>query len=335
MKKSLIALLVMTILTSCFSCKSFKINVNLDNTTGKTICLNRLEGGSMTTIKSVVAKDNQAVFKVKQSDNNDALHIMIDGWRRPLTFFADNQDVTIVGDYQKYNEIEVKASESQEKVNEVMALLNTIEDDEDIHFVALDFVKKNIDNPVGAYILYRYKWAFEMKEIEKLYAIMPADMQSGYKDEINEYIEGLKKTMPGEKFLDFTQKDINGNDFTLSELVGKPNAIILDFWASWCPDCRKANPDLVKIYNQFKDKGLEIVSISLDTDQAKWKKAIADDNLTWPYHVSDLKGWNNEVAQQYTISFIPQNLILDKNGVILDKNVPFEKMEELLSKLMK
>ena len=160
-------------------------------------------------------------------------------------------------------------------------------------------------------------------------------MQSGYKVEIQKYIEGLQKTQPGQPFIDFQQKDVNGDMFTLSELVRKSEIVIVDFWASWCPDCRKANPDLVKIYNQLNKKGLNIVSVSLDTDEAKWKKAIAADNLAWPYHVSDLKGWGNEVAGMYMIAFIPQNLIIDKNGNIIEKNLPFEKMEDLLSGLLK
>ena len=335
MKKSLIALLVMTVLTSCFSCKSFKVNVNLDNSNDKTVYLERLEDGKMMKIDSAVAKDNKVVFKVKQEENSDALHIMIDGWRRPLVFFADNQNVTITGDYQKYNEIMVLASESQTKLNEITKKIDMMEDEQEIYYVALDFVKQNIENPVGAYVLYRYKWAFELGDLENLYEIMPQDMQSGYKAEVKKYIEGLQKTQAGQPYIDFKQTDMNGNIFVMSDYIEKYEITIIDFWASWCPDCRKANPELVAIYDQFKDKGLNIVSVSLDTDEAKWKKAIADDNLSWPNHVSDLKGWNNEVAQMYMIAFIPQNLILDKNGMILEKNLPFEKMEDLLSSMLK
>ena len=330
MKKSLIALLVMTVLTSCFSCKSFKVNVNLENSTDKTVYLERLDGGEMVKIDSAVAKENTAIFKVRQSDNNDALYIMMDSWRRPLVFFADNQDVTVTGDCQKAGEIKIEASESQEKLNKITTELNMMEDEEEIHYAALKFVKENIDNPVGMYIMYRYKWAFELSDFNNLFEAIPADMQSSYKLAVEKYIENLKMTQPGQPYIDFTQTDLNGNIFTLSELVGKSEVIILDFWASWCPDCRKANPDLVKIYNEFKDKGLEIVSVSLDTDETAWKNAIEKDGLTWPVHVSDLKGWNNEVAQKYTIAFIPQNLIIGKNGLILEKNLPFEKMEDLL-----
>ena len=333
MKKLLIAVLVLMSMVSCT--KSFKINVNLENSTGKTVYLQRYDGTVMNNIDSVVAKDNMAVFKVKQSPNTDAYNIMIKGWRRSLTVFADNQNVTITGDYQKYNGINVLASETQEKLNKFTEEVDKIEDEQEIYYFVMDFVKQNIDNPVSAYALYRYKWAFSLEDMERLNETMPQDMQSAYKNLLSEYINALRRTLPGNKFIDFTQKDMNGNDFTMSNMIGSAKIIILDFWASWCPDCRKENPNLVAIYKEFKDKGLDIVSVSLDTDADAWKKAIADDNLTWKNHVSDLKGWKNAVAEKYTIAFIPQNLVLDAHGVILEKNLPDDKMREIISSILK
>ena len=330
MKKLVLALLVMV---GMVSCNTFKINVNLDNSEGKTVYLQRYVGTEMNTLDSVVAKDNQAVFKVKQSDNNDAYCIMVKGWKRPLTLFADNQDVMITGDYQKYNGITITASESQEKLNKFMSEVNTIEDDREIHYFVLDFVKQNIDNPIAPYALYRYKWSFELNDLKNLMAEMP-DMKSAYKDLVVEYTKGLEMTEVGMPFVPFVQKDVNGNDFNMKDIIGKSKIIILDFWASWCPDCRKENPGLVEVYNEFKNKGLDIVSVSLDVDEAAWKKAIADDNLSWPNHVSDLKGWANEAAGLYTIAYIPQNLIIDENGIIIKKNVPSERMKELLVSLL-
>ena len=331
MKKLVLALLVMV---GMVSCNTFKINVNLENSDGKTVYLQRYEGTEMNTLDSVIAKDNQAVFKVKQSDNTDAYCIMVKGWKRPLTLFADNQDVMISGDYQKYNGITITASESQEKLNKFMSEVNTIEDEMEIHYFVLDFVKQNIDNPIAPYALYRYKWSFELNDLKNLMVEMPSDMKSAYKDLVVEYMKGLEMTEVGMPFIPFVQKDVNGNDFNFKDIIGKSKIIILDFWASWCPDCRKENPGLVEVYKEFKDKGLDIVSVSLDVDEAAWKKAIEDDNLSWPNHVSDLKGWANEAAGLYTIAYIPQNLIIDENGIIVKKNVPSERMKELLVSIL-
>ena len=164
--------------------------------------------------------------------------------------------------------------------------------------------------------------------------VMPADMQSAYKDLVVDYIKGLEMTEVGKPFIPFVQKDVNGEDFNMKNIIGESKIIILDFWASWCPDCRKENPALVEVYNEFKDKGLDIVSVSLDMDEAAWKKAIADDNLAWKHHVSDLKGWNNEVAEMYRIAYIPQNIFIGENGVIVKKNVPAERMKEFLESFL-
>lgn len=331
MKKLFLALLVMV---SMVSCNSFKINVNLENSNGKTVYLQRYDGEKLVVLDSVVAKNNKSVFRVQRSENLDAFSLMMKGWRRSLTFFADNQDVEITGDYQKYNGINVLASESQAKLNKFLAEVNEIEDEQEIHYFVLDFVKQNIDNPLSPYVLYRYKWSFNIEDFKHLISVMPENMKSGYKCLVMNYMDGLTRTSAGQPYIDFTQQTVDGNNFTLSEIIGR-HVIVLDFWASWCPDCRKANPELVKIYNQFKDRGLEIVSISLDTDAKAWKKAIEDDNLAWKLHVSDLKGWNNSVAELYNIAYIPQNLIIGIDGRIVEKNLQEDKMIDVLENLLK
>ena len=332
MKKVFLALFVMLMMASC---TKFNINVNLENSDGKTVYLERYDGTEMSILDSVVAKDNIAVFKVRPNDNLDPYCIMIKGWRRPLTFFADNQDVNITGDYQKYNGINVLASESQEKLNAFNKEINIIEDEQEMRFKIYDFVKLNIDHPLAPYVMYRYKWAFELDDFYAFDELMPADMKSAYRDLVNDYVNGLELTRTGKTFLQFTQKDVNGNELGLKDVVAESQVVLLNFWASWCPDCRKENPALVEIYNKYKDRGLNIVSVSLDMDEAAWKKAIVDDNLSWPYHVSDLKGWNNEVAEMYRIAFIPQSIFIDNNGTILEKNLPIEKMDDYLNSLLR
>jgi thiol-disulfide isomerase/thioredoxin len=105
--------------------------------------------------------------------------------------------------------------------------------------------------------------------------------------------------------------------------------VLIDFWASWCGPCRAENPNLVKVYNDFKDKGFDIFGVSLDTDRKSWLKAIKDDNLTW-HHVSDLKGWENSAAQVYGVRAIPANVLLDKDGYIIGKNLRGEDLRKKL-----
>lgn len=129
---------------------------------------------------------------------------------------------------------------------------------------------------------------------------------------------------------DFAMKQLDGTELKLSDLRGK--VVLVDFWASWCGPCRKANPEVVALYAKYKDQGFEILGVSLDRNQAAWEKAIEADNLTW-YHVSDLKGWQNAAAQLYGVHSIPQTLLLDAEGKIIARNLKGPALEAKLREI--
>ncbi len=131
---------------------------------------------------------------------------------------------------------------------------------------------------------------------------------------------------------DFTQKTPSGKDLSLSDLRGK--VLLVDFWASWCGPCRRENPNVVKLYNQYKDKGFEILGVSLDRDYDSWVRAIEADQLTWP-QVSDLQYWNNAVAQTYGVRAIPHTILLDAEGRIIARNLRGEALAQKLQDIFK
>ncbi len=139
-----------------------------------------------------------------------------------------------------------------------------------------------------------------------------------------------KKTAIGSPAMDFTQNDVNGKPVSLSSYKGK--YVLLDFWASWCGPCRAENPNVVKAYKKYHEKGFEILAVSLDDKKDKWLEAIAKDGLTWT-HVSDLKGWKNVVAQMYNIRAVPSNLLLDKDGNIMAKDLRAEELDKKLGEI--
>jgi peroxiredoxin len=123
---------------------------------------------------------------------------------------------------------------------------------------------------------------------------------------------------PGNVAPELTLNTPDGNTISLSSLKGK--IVLVDFWASWCKPCRQENPEVVKLYNKYKNSGFEILGVSLDENKDKWVEAIKQDGLPWP-HVSDLKGWQSAAAQVYGIQSIPFTLLVDKEGKIIDKNL--------------
>ena len=145
------------------------------------------------------------------------------------------------------------------------------------------------------------------------------------------YIKRIKGVAVGDEAPDFTLNNPEGQDIALSSLRGK--YVLIDFWASWCGPCRMENPNVVKLYNKYKDKGFAIYGVSLDKDKAAWLGAIKKDGLTWT-HGSDLKFWNSAVAQTYGVNAIPATYLLDKEGKVIAKNLRGPSLEAKLSELL-
>ncbi len=124
-----------------------------------------------------------------------------------------------------------------------------------------------------------------------------------------------------------------GKQIKLSSLRGQ--YVLIDFWASWCAPCRKELPNVVKLYNQYKSKGFTVYSVSLDKDISAWKKAIQDDKLTWPSHVSDLLGWESNLPTLYGFQGIPHTVLIDKEGKIIESGLRGESLEQKLNEIFK
>lgn len=173
----------------------------------------------------------------------------------------------------------------------------------------------------------------EPEEFEQLFNSLDQPLkETKYGVSASRYIRSVKGMSEGEMAEDFSQEDMNGKQVKLSSFRGK--YVLVDFWASWCGPCRAENPNVVKAFNRFKDKNFTIVGVSLDNNRDRWVAAVKQDNLQWT-QLSDLKGWSNEVAQQYNVRAIPANFLIDPQGRIIGRNLRGSDLEAKLEKVLK
>ncbi len=153
-----------------------------------------------------------------------------------------------------------------------------------------------------------------------------------YTEQFVAQIENLRQLSIGMPAPDIALPNPAGDTVRLSSLKGK--YVMIDFWASWCKPCRVENPNVVRLYDQYKDKGFEIYGVSLDRTKDAWTKAIKEDKLSWK-HVSDLQYFDSEAAALYNINAIPATILIDKEGTIIAKNLRGQALEEKLADIFK
>ncbi len=173
----------------------------------------------------------------------------------------------------------------------------------------------------------------KLSEIEPIFLKLSKEVrQLNSARQLEARIAADKSIKVGNIAPEFTQPDTVGHSIKLADFKGK--YVLIDFWASWCGPCRAENPNLLKAFQQYREKGLHILAVSLDDVKGRdaWLKAIKDDGMPW-VHVADLKGWANEAAVLYGVRAIPQNYLLDPTGKIIALNLRGENLHAELEKV--
>ncbi len=306
-------------------------------------------------------KLSEGIYRLRVGEQK--LNLILDGKESDITVNGDlanlnqfNYEVTGSASSIAYRNVIQKLISRQMDADGIRAFVDTTANPMTAVYVAAQALGNNtslmdIHERAKARLIQAYPASTYKDEYEAhLASLKQAAVNPGGGNGFNFVEEGSRQPAPEIKL-----PSPNGKQYALSDLKGK--VVLLDFWASWCGPCRRENPNVVRIYNQYKDQGFTVFSVSLDgldsrqmaayqndktqinqaieDSKKRWKEAIAKDGLVWDYHVSDLKKWECEPARQYGVSSIPRTFMIDKEGKIAAVNLRgAEQIEEALKKLL-
>jgi peroxiredoxin len=369
MRKVLVMLLLVSIIvgvsTSCErkSENNFSITLKITNGENNTIYLSKREAGEMINYDSVSLvngegkvtghidlpefyylriKDTRSYIPVFVEAGEIVVNADLDNIEKPLitgsmaheTFLAYNDSVSTFeqqasllgsryGEARNNNDTILMA-----EIEEEYAEVDKIKSD-----YLIEYAIKNNKNVVSAFLILSNSYRYELDQLDTVVGSFDESISSSlYVKDLADYVSTLKKSAVGQPYIDFTLNSPEGTPVPLSTLLNN-NYVLVDFWASWCTPCRAENPNVVLAYNDFHDKGFDVVGVSFDKDHDKWIEAIAADSLTWS-HVSDLKYWNCEAGKLYGIQSIPQNILISPDGIIIEKNLRGQDLQDKLAELL-
>lgn len=212
-----------------------------------------------------------------------------------------------------------KESNDTVTVNKIMAEHDSFQKEMDVY--SEEFITKNTNAILSTLLIENFinQKTLELAKIQSYFNGLTDEVKNTKSGKrVKKLLDAITSVEVGKKAPDFSAPSPDGKTVSLKESMGK--VTIIDFWASWCGPCRMENPNVVAMYNELHEKGLNIIGVSLDRDEAKWKEAIEKDGLTWN-HISNLKFWQEPIAELYNVKSIPATFILDANGVIVAKDL--------------
>lgn len=365
MRKLVSLFVIVLALAACTTEKNYVITGEIADGDGVTFVLQKRVSGQTILIDSAVVDDGKFVIQGGPVEYPEQVQLIPRGKRGGVIFYLENAEINIQAHIDSLQLAVITGSKTQEEVKGLAASAKPIQDkmmelngqyreaaqaedtetaaaireeimtlSEELQKLNLEFVKTNTTSFHAPVLLNPMVTLENLDEMEGyLNAFSPDVTATKVATDLAERIAKMKSVSVGQKAPDFTLNDVDGNPVTLSSKVGT-KLLMLDFWAAWCGPCRAVNPDKVRTYNDFKDKGFDIIAVSLDRNKEDWIKAIEDDKLTWT-HVSALIYWDCPVRLMYGINSIPSSALIDENGIIVARNLRgqalYDKVSEILS----
>lgn len=364
MKKIIFLFMATVLIAACSSEPHYTIIGKIAGSDSITFLLQKRESGKILTIDSAVSKKGSFKMKGGKVDYPEMVQLVAKDKRMRTSFYIENSEITITGKLDSLFNARITGSKTQDEYQSFIdsnkslserysktyveyqsasstgntARVAELEKEAEViqnEMTALqkNFVKDHPASYVAPSILNSLSIELEANEIESYINAMDTNIAKiPVIKNLKERVAVMKAVAVGQKAPDFTMNDVNGNPITLYSKVGS-KLLLVDFWAAWCGPCRQENPNVVKVYNEFKKKGFDVFGVSLDQKKEDWLKAIADDKLTWT-HVSDLQYWNNAAAKMYAVNAIPANFLLDETGTIIGRNIRGEALYNKVNEIL-
>ena len=327
-KAMAMGVMAMMVVTSCTEeKKGYIIDGEISDVKDGMVYLKKYVDKSFVDVDSAVITDGKFKFEGVASEALAHGLTTQKESRRPLVFFLDNDVMNV-----KLNEADKKLIVTGSPVNDIYMANAPIVRSKGYSLDSL--LNVHPASSVSAYFVVKdFAYKLDLEEMKSVRSKLDASLDgTSYVQQIESMIARMEKVQVGSEAPDFTLPDVNGNPVSLSSFRGK--YVLVDFWAAWCPDCRKENPNIVSAWEKYKNKNFAILGVSLDRNRDQWLAAIEKDKLTWT-QVSDLKYWSSEAAVLYCIRWIPMSFLIDPEGKIVAIGLEGEELHNKLEELLK